>query len=123
MDAYRALAEARILEAMERGEFDDLPGRGKPLALDDDDPMVPGELRMAYRMLKNAGCLPPELELHQEVVRMRELLAAAEDDAERGRIRQAIEGRLLRLNLSRKRPFTLDDFPEYREKVERKLGR
>jgi hypothetical protein len=49
------LAERRIGEAIERGEFDDLPGAGQPLDLDDLDPLLPEELRMAWRILRNAG--------------------------------------------------------------------
>ncbi len=58
------LAERRIAEAIERGEFDDLPGVGRPLDLDDVDPLLPEELRMAYRILKNAGMSAgdPEIE-------------------------------------------------------------
>ncbi len=50
------LAEPRMQEAVGRGEFDNLPGTGKPLALDDDT-FVPPELRVAYRVLQNAGYL------------------------------------------------------------------
>jgi Domain of unknown function (DUF1992) len=49
------LAERKIEVAIERGEFDDLPGAGQPLDLDDIDPMLPEELRMAWRILKNAA--------------------------------------------------------------------
>jgi hypothetical protein len=83
MDLFAVIAERRIQEAMERGEFDDLPGKGKPLDLEDDDPMVPGELRMAYRMLKNAGMLPPELELRKEILQLQDLLGAVHDEGER----------------------------------------
>lgn len=55
------LAEQRISEAVSRGELDDLPGAGRPLALDDDTD-VPEDLRAAYRILKNAGYAPPEVE-------------------------------------------------------------
>ena len=48
------LAEQRIAAAIDAGEFDDLPGAGKPLDLD-DDPLVPDDLRVAWRLLKNAG--------------------------------------------------------------------
>lgn len=54
-------AERHITDAQTKGEFDNLPGSGEPLALDDDS-HVPPELRTGYRLLKNAGCLPPELE-------------------------------------------------------------
>jgi hypothetical protein len=52
------LVEARISDAQARGEFDNLPGAGKALQLQDEAP-VPEELRAAYRLLKNAGYLPP----------------------------------------------------------------
>jgi DnaJ-like protein len=55
MLALEIIAERRIKEAIERGEFDDLPGAGQPLELDELDPAIPVELRMAYRILRNAG--------------------------------------------------------------------
>ncbi len=55
------LAERKIEEALARGELEGLPGAGRPLDLDDDR-LVPEELRMAFRVLKNAGLVPPELE-------------------------------------------------------------
>ncbi|WP_018609075.1 DnaJ family domain-containing protein [Uliginosibacterium gangwonense] len=70
-----ALAERRIEEARDAGEFDDLPGAGKPLSAEDWS-MVPEDERMAYRLLKNAGYLPPELELHREAVALALKLAS-----------------------------------------------
>jgi hypothetical protein len=67
-----ALVERRIRAAIARGEFDDLPGAGRPLALD-DDPLVPQELRVAYRLLKNAGVVPSELE---QIAQVNQLLGA-----------------------------------------------
>lgn len=58
-------AERHIAEAQAKGEFDNLAGSGEPLILDDDS-HVPPELRAGYRLLKNAGCLPPELEQRRE---------------------------------------------------------
>lgn len=55
------IAEQRIAEAIANGDFDDLPGSGKPLELDDDS-LLPEELRLACRILKNAGFVPPEIE-------------------------------------------------------------
>jgi len=66
-------AERHILDAQRQGEFDNLPGSGHPLMLDDDS-HVPAELRAGYRMLKNAGCLPPELEQRKEAVELAQLL-------------------------------------------------
>lgn len=63
--AFDRIAEERIARAAAAGEFDRLPGAGRPLDLD-DDPLVPPEVRMSNRILKNAGCLPPELEARKE---------------------------------------------------------
>lgn len=96
-----ALAEARILQARERGEFDDLPGAGKPIVLDDDR-MVPEALRPGYRLLKNAGCVPPEIESLRAVRTLAARVAKTADPAERApavrrlrllETRLALEGR------------------------------
>ena len=67
------LAERKIEEAIARGEFDDLPGAGRPLELD-DDPLVPEELRVAYRILKNAGYVPPELDALRQLAQLEQLV-------------------------------------------------
>lgn len=61
INSLRDVVESRILQARENGEFDNLPGKGKPLEFD-DDALVPEEVRAAYRVLKNAGYVPPELD-------------------------------------------------------------
>lgn len=83
MSLIDRLAEARIQEAAERGELSNLPGEGKPLELGDDS-LVPPELRAGYRLLKNAGFLPPELEWRREVRDIEALLRCC-TDAETGR--------------------------------------
>lgn len=72
-------AERHIRDAQQKGEFDDLPGRGEPLVLDDDSHIAP-ELRAGYRLLKNAGCLPPELEYRKEALALSDLLAHIHQD-------------------------------------------
>jgi len=116
-----ALVERRIAEAIARGEFDDLPGSGRPLALD-DDPLVPEEQRVAPRILKNAGYVPPELEQISEVNR----LLAAIERAELGDAAQAQAGRRLRALLARieasGRPATaLCAWLEYNKALTRRL--
>jgi len=85
VSALPLLAESKIRSAMARGEFDDLPGRGKPLPLEDLS-RVPAELRMGFKLLRNAGCLPPELEARKEIVRLGSLVAASGDPEERARL-------------------------------------
>lgn len=77
-----ALVEERIQAAIRRGDFDNLPGAGRPLALD-DDPLVPPEVRIAHRILKNAGCVPPELLERRAIVKLEAALSTVDDDAER----------------------------------------
>jgi hypothetical protein len=72
-------AERHILDAQTKGEFDNLPGSGAPLELDDDS-HVPPELRAGYRLLKNAGCLPPELALRKDAVALSDLLKDVQRD-------------------------------------------
>lgn len=66
MLAFDLIAEERIGRAIARGEFENLPGAGSPLSLE-DDALVPIEVRAAYRMLKNAGLVPPEVAERREV--------------------------------------------------------
>ena len=80
-------------------------------------PVVPGELRAASRILTNAGFLPPEVELRKEILTLRDLLRTVEDDGERIRKIRELNGKLLRLDILRKRPANLDSFPEYRERI------
>ena len=61
MKLLDALVEQRIAAAAARGEFDDLPGAGAPLEFD-DDLLVPEEVRIANRIMKNAGFVPPAIE-------------------------------------------------------------
>ena len=85
MEALALLAESKIRAAMAEGRFDDLPGRGKPLP-DDGMARVPAELRMGFKLLRNAGCLPPELEARKEAARLGTLIATTGDPSERARL-------------------------------------
>jgi PAS domain-containing protein len=85
MEAIALLAESKIRAAMAEGKFDWLPGRGRPLP-DDGLARVPPELRMGFKLLRNAGCLPPELEARKEAARLGALIATTADAAERRRL-------------------------------------
>lgn len=79
-----AIAEQRILRARDAGEFDALPGAGKPLEMDDDS-MVPEQLRVAYRILKNAGFVPPEVEALKEAASLERLIRSLGEGDARGK--------------------------------------
>lgn len=113
------LAEEAIRKAQREGGFDDLEGAGRPLALEDDS-MIPPDLRMAYKILKNAGCLPPELESRKEFAGALELLDAMEDEQERYQQIRKLNLMLSKLNAERGRPLNLErDDEYYRRLVER----
>lgn len=92
---WERLAEQRIEEAMARGEFEYLPGAGKPLPEEPQLALVKPELRMAYRIMKNAGYVPEEILLRREIHEVRQLLAECQDEcglaAARGRMLLLIE--------------------------------
>jgi hypothetical protein len=92
------LAEQRIEQALREGAFDDLPGAGRPLDLDDDS-TVPAELRAAYRILKNAGFVPPEVEARREVASVEALLSSLDATDDEGRHRALVRLALLRERL------------------------
>jgi hypothetical protein len=100
MEFFAKLAENRIKEAMEAGEFDNLRGKGQPLDLDEDS-QIPPELRMAYKILKNANCLPPELELRKEVVQLQDLVAALPDEAEKLKQMRRLNFLVMKLDMMR----------------------
>ena len=95
------LVEARISDAQTRGEFDNLPGAGKALVLE-DDALVPEELRSSYRLLKNAGYLPPTVQTRQEIAEVEQLLQLAEDVTERQSLDKRLRYLLLKLGESSK---------------------
>jgi hypothetical protein len=90
--------------------------------MDEDLSWVPDELRVAYKLLKNAGFVPPEVELRKEIVSLREMLGTLEDVEKRSALRRRLDFKLLKLNMMRRHPFNLDDFPEYRDRIVDRLS-
>jgi hypothetical protein len=97
---FEKIVEERILIAQKNGEFDNLEGAGKPLR-HDEMAGVPEELRLAYKILKNANCLPPEIELKKEIVRTEDLLAGMEDTAEKYKVMKKLNVLIMKLNTAR----------------------
>ena len=69
---FEAIVEERIKKAQKEGGFEDLPGKAKPLEFDDSH--APQELRMAHKILKNAGFLPPEIEIKKQIANTQDLM-------------------------------------------------
>jgi len=107
---------------MDRGDFDDLPGKGEPLVLEDDS-RVPEDLRLAYKILKNADCLPPEVADRQEIRQMEDLLAGIEDEREKYKQMKRLNYRIMRLNSSRRTRVEFEIPQHYLDKVVDRLGK
>jgi DnaJ homologue, subfamily C, member 28, conserved domain len=90
--AFNRVAEHRIREALAEGKFDNLPGAGERIDLDEYF-SAPEDLRMAYSILKSANCAPAEVELLNEIARVKDALARAEDEASRQSLRQTLANR------------------------------
>jgi hypothetical protein len=115
------IAEERIREAQLRGDFENLPYRGQPLKLEDDR-HIPEDLRLAYKILKNAGCLPPELELKKEIHNAEQLLGATRDEKEKYRQLKKINFLIMKLNMIRKVPVCWEEQQRYYAKIVEKVG-
>lgn len=113
-------AERHIRDAQKKGEFDDLPGSGESLVLDDDSHIAP-ELRAGYRLLKNAGCLPPELEQRREAVELADLLKGVRQDDPR---HAELSRRLVLLELKLRQAGMNTDFlhGQYSERLIQKIN-
>jgi hypothetical protein len=118
---FDKIAEERIREAIEQGEFDDLPGKGKPLDLEDDS-HLPADLRMAYKILKNADCLPPELELRKQIRTTEALLSGIQDTQEKYKQMKKLNYLIMKLNMTRRVSVNLEENQHYFEKVVDKIG-
>ena len=117
---FEKIIEERIKEAQRNGEFDDLPGKGKPLDFS-RDPNIPPDLRLAYKVLKNADYLPPEIEIKKDIRRMEDLLAEQSDASEKYRILKKINFLILKLNSMRNTPVNFEMPQYYSSKLAEKL--
>jgi nitrogen fixation-related uncharacterized protein len=116
-DILALIAERKIREAMEAGQFDDLPGKGRPIRRDEELCGVPEELRMGYRILRNAGYLPPELELHRELLTLKDLLRTCTDEAQRPALHRRLTLATLHYNVLAERNRANVAFGPYADRL------
>ena len=105
-NGFEKIVEERIKKAQKDGAFENLPGRGRPLPREDVN--VPEDIRLAYKILKNADCIPPELEIKKEIDNTRALLSGMEDTAEKYRILKKLNFLILKLNSMRNAAVEFD---------------
>ena len=104
---FSKIVEERIRKAIQKGEFDNLAGAGQPLKLEEDR-HIAEELRLAHKILKNAECLPPEIELKKEIHRTEELLTGMKDTAVKYQTLKKLNFLIMKLNTMRKTSVDLE---------------
>jgi len=122
MDWAASIAIEIIREAQLRGEFNNLPGAGKPLP-EDELRGVPEELRIGFKLLKDAGMLPEEMQLRKDMVTLHDLLVACRDEEQKAKLTSQLNAKKLRYRV------LMDDrgwsdvgaFADYEEQIQRKL--
>ena len=117
---FNKIVEERIRKAQKKGEFENLQGSGKPLDLLDDQ-AVAEELRLAYKILKNADCLPPEIELKKEIQQTEELLSGMGETAEKFRTIKKLNYLIMKLNTLRNTSIEFEAPQKYSDKMVQKL--
>ncbi len=100
--AFDRIVEALIKQAQERGEFDNLPGKGKPIDLEAYFE-TPEEVRLAQSVLKNAGMTSPEVQLLKEIAELRQIQEGVLKEEKKREIRKKIEQKQMEFNLMMER--------------------
>ncbi|MCP3954303.1 MAG: DUF1992 domain-containing protein [Desulfobacterales bacterium] len=118
---FEKLVEQRIRDAQRKGEFKDLPGTGEPLDFSSDS-HVPEDLRMAYKMLKNADCLPPEIEIKKQIHKTEDLLSGMRDSQEKYKAIKKLNYLIMKLNCLRSTSVDLEE-PQYSGQIIERLSK
>jgi hypothetical protein len=107
--SFQKNVDEKIKEAIARGEFDDLPGKGMALDLDAYFAM-PEHLRMGYSILKSADIIPEEMELLRQIEDLKKSLDSSTTRIENQALRQELSEKLTNFNMrmeqNRKRHLT-----------------
>lgn len=117
---FSKIIEERIRKAQEKGVFENLEGSGRPLKLEEDS-HIAEDLRMAHKILKNANCLPPEIELKKEIRRTEELLSGMQDTARKHRTIKKLNYLIMKLNAVRNTSVELEMPQHYSHKLVERL--
>jgi len=121
LSGFENLVEQRILAAQRKGEFENLPGSGAPIDFANDS-HVPEDLRMAYKMLKNADCVPPEIEIKRQILNTEDLLGGMKDSREKYKVIKKLNYLIMKLNCLRDTAISLEE-PQYSGQILDRLSK
>jgi len=117
---FEKIVEERIRSAQKRGDFDDLPDAGRPLVF--ENAVVPEGLRLSYKILKNAGYVPPEIELKTEILSTETLLSGMGETKEAYHLMKKINVLIMKLNSIRKGRIAFEVPQKYQEPLVQRFG-
>lgn len=121
MDILAKIAEQKIREAIERGEFDNLPFHGQTI-VPEDLSGVPEQLRMGYKIMKNAGILPPEMQLKKETVTLQQLINTCEDDQEKKELQKKLNAKMMQFNILMEKRGRTSAYQRYEAQIIQRLS-
>ncbi|QTA90230.1 DnaJ family domain-containing protein [Desulfonema magnum] len=113
---FEKIVEERIKKAQKKGEFENLPGSGEPIVLENDG-HIPEDLRLAYKILKNADCVPPEIELKKEIRQTEDILSGMEDTTEKYKTMKKLNFLIMKLNSIRDTSIVFEVPQKYMTKL------
>lgn len=124
MDLFLSIAEDKIKRAIAEGEFDDLPGKGKPLKLEDLS-HIPEDLRIAYKVMKNSNMLEDVDKIKEELLSLDDLLATCDNREERVKLKKKKHEKELRLEqlLNKRKVLDAPASAFYKEKIIERLSK
>jgi len=121
IEAIQLIAERKIREALQEGRLQIEGWRNRPLPMSNDS-LVPAELRMAYKILKNAGYLPPEIETRKEIRQLEDMLATCEDEYTRVRQIKKLNYLILKLNTMQGDGGNIEGQEDYYRKIVERIS-
>lgn len=118
--ALQQIAEQRIAKAIEDGTLKTDGWKNRPLPLD-DDAFVPEDLKMAYKILKNSGYVPPEIETRKEIQKLEDLIVKTEDSHQRVKQMKKLDLLMRKIDAQRSRPASIEHDDAYFRKIVEKI--
>ncbi|WP_077624321.1 DnaJ family domain-containing protein [Sediminibacillus massiliensis] len=123
MDFASRMAEERIRQAIKDGEFDNLPGEGKRLELEDLS-AIPEDMRTSYLMMKNSGYLPEEVRLKKELITLEDMIASCKDPEQKESYKKQLTEKeiQLRIALEKRNLKKSNAYQKYSSKIHKRFG-
>ena len=90
--------DEQIRKAIEAGEFDNLPGEGKPIDLSTYFE-TPEDLRIAYSMLRSNNFVPEEVEILKDINELKKRLSGCSDENEKSKIKKELNDKSYAFNM------------------------